>query len=98
MLSLRRIICTVRVPLAVISLLIFLFVGWKAYMVSVVDATGTPITDGFGRPLLPTPWLMRYLVGASAQWPGAKWFFIDWGAFIGVNCLLAWMFEVEADD
>jgi hypothetical protein len=69
----------------VITCIIWGILGYDIYS---VDAHGTPIRDGLGRSLYPSPWLFRYFFGADERWPGARWFLCENLVFWIVNGLL----------
>jgi hypothetical protein len=70
----------ILVPLGICWFIALFVAGFLAYFVS---TTGTPPTDGLGRPLSEAPLLMRLLFGQERMWAGWVWFLAEMVIFWG---------------
>ncbi len=68
----KKIFCTILLVLDVLSFLILGFLS--QFLIKVDDVTGL-VTDGFGRILSDTPYLLQKV--GLYEWAGIKWFIID---------------------
>ncbi len=57
--------------------------GFIAYFVTTMDRTTGQIVDGFGRPLNPTPGVLRLAFGLERMWTGFFWWLADLLWFFG---------------
>jgi hypothetical protein len=80
------------VPVGVCWFIALFVCGFLAYFVS---STGSPSTDGLGRPLSEAPILMRFIFGQERMWAGWAWFVADmvifWGSIAVAANISTWL-------
>lgn len=67
-----------------IGVIVVVFIaGFMAYFVTSVDPVTHQMSDGFGRELVESPMLVRFLFGQERLWVGWLWFVVDFIVFWG---------------
>ncbi|HEV7373821.1 MAG TPA: hypothetical protein VGN95_03835 [Pyrinomonadaceae bacterium] len=77
-------VCFFLAALILIAELVYVFF---AYIVTSQSADGL-VADGLGRPLVPTPALVKYFFGQDRMWAGWQWFIGEMVVFWGLLFLL----------
>lgn len=78
---------------------IMIIVYWfLTYMVFKITPTGGQ--DGFGRDLVPAPFIAKYLVNADQMWNGWGWFFLESLVFFSsiFICIKIWGWADQQND
>ncbi len=68
----KKIFCIILLCLDVLTFLVLCILS---QFIIKVDAVTGVTTDGFGRILSNTPWILR--MAGMHEWPGVKWFIVD---------------------
>ncbi|MFC1578415.1 hypothetical protein ACFL36_05325 [Thermodesulfobacteriota bacterium] len=78
----------------VVEAICFLVLGFMAYFVSSFDKTKGMMSDGLGRVLYESPFIVRFIFGEGRLWPGWGWFAIDMIVFWGGIAIGYWLIQV----